>query len=441
MMNQENLKTAIVLGAGPAGLAAALELVQKDYRVTVFERDEVVGGISRTTEYHGYRFDMGGHRFFTKNREVEAWWHAALKSDFQRTPRLSRIYYNRRFFRYPIAIKDALKNAGLGPALLWFLSFLRYKIKPIRPEKSFADWVTNRFGKRLFETFFKSYTEKVWGIPTTELSAEWAVQRIKGLSLWEAIRNALVQSKAKETSLIEEFNYPKYGPGMMYEAVAAQVEAAGGTILTGHHVSGLRHQDGKVVGVEVTRAGVQSEHVADVVVSTIPLPDTLSLLFPGQPEVEVTARNMRFRDFISVNLILDQPEVFPDTWIYVHDPTVKLGTRSGIHRMRSCWNSRPRNSKPSGWGAMRRLKMAVYAGSAMPTRCTRDRIRRRSPTPGPCCRDSLISRWPAGAVCSVTTTWITPSFPAGWRRGTSWVRTAVPGTPTPSPSIMRNANP
>ena len=325
MMNQENLKTAIVLGAGPAGLAAALELVQKDYRVTVFERDEVVGGISRTTEYHGYRFDMGGHRFFTKNREVEAWWHAALKSDFQRTPRLSRIYYNRRFFRYPIAIKDALKNAGLGPALLWFLSFLRYKIKPIRPEKSFADWVTNRFGKRLFETFFKSYTEKVWGIPTTELSAEWAVQRIKGLSLWEAIRNALVQSKAKETSLIEEFNYPKYGPGMMYEAVAAQVEAAGGTILTGHHVSGLRHQDGKVVGVEVTRAGVQSEHVADVVVSTIPLPDTLSLLFPGQPEVEVTARNMRFRDFISVNLILDQPEVFPDTWIYVHDPTVKLG--------------------------------------------------------------------------------------------------------------------
>ncbi|MEI6168143.1 MAG: NAD(P)/FAD-dependent oxidoreductase [bacterium] len=325
MINQEKPKTAIVLGAGPAGLAAALELVQKNYQVTVFERDEVVGGISRTTEYHGYRFDMGGHRFFTKNREVEAWWHAALKSDFQRTPRLSRIYYNRRFFKYPIAIKDALNNAGIGPSLLWFLSFLRYKIKPIRPEKSFADWVTNRFGKRLFETFFKSYTEKVWGIPTTELSAEWAVQRIKGLSLWDAVRNALIQSKDKETSLIEEFNYPKYGPGMMYEAVAAQVKAAGGTILTGHHVSGLRHQDGKVVGIEVTRDGVKTEYVADVVVSTIPLPDTLSLLFPGQPEVAVTARNMRFRDFISVNLILDQPEVFPDTWIYVHDPTVKLG--------------------------------------------------------------------------------------------------------------------
>jgi len=324
-MTEEKTKTAIVLGAGPAGLAAALELVQKNYRVMVFERDEIVGGISRTTEHHGYRFDMGGHRFFTKNREVEAWWHDALKSDFQRTPRLSRIYYNRRFFKYPITIKDALKNAGIGPSALWFLSFLRYKIKPIRPEKSFADWVTNRFGKRLFETFFKSYTEKVWGIPTTELSAEWAVQRIKGLSLWEAIRNALIQPKAKETSLIEEFNYPKYGPGMMYEAVAEKIKAAGGTILLGQQVTGLRHRDGKITSVEVTKAGLKTEHVADVIVSTIPLPDTLTLLFPDKPEVAATARNMRFRDFISVNLILDQADVFPDTWIYVHDPSVKLG--------------------------------------------------------------------------------------------------------------------
>jgi protoporphyrinogen oxidase len=324
-MTAKVMKTAIVLGAGPAGLAAALEMAQKNYRVIVFERDEVVGGISRTTEHHGYRFDMGGHRFFTKNREVEAWWHAALKSDFQRTPRLSRIYYNRRFFKYPIAIKDALKNAGIGPSTLWFLSFLRYKIKPIRPEKSFADWVTNRFGKRLFETFFKSYTEKVWGIPTTELSAEWAVQRIKGLSLWEAIRNALIPPKTKETSLIEEFNYPKYGPGMMYEAVAEQIKAVGGTILTGHQVTGLQHRDGKMTGVQVTKDGLATLHSADVVVSTIPLPDTLTLLFPGKPEVDATARNMRFRDFISVNLILDQADVFPDTWIYVHDPTVKLG--------------------------------------------------------------------------------------------------------------------
>ncbi len=324
-MKNENAKTAIVLGAGPAGLAAALELVQKNHRVIVFERDEIVGGISRTTEHHGYRFDMGGHRFFTKNREVEAWWKAALKSDFQRTPRLSRIYYNRRFFKYPIAIKDALRNAGIGPAALWFLSYLQYKIKPIRPEKSFADWVTNRFGKRLFETFFKSYTEKVWGIPTTELSAEWAVQRIKGLSLWEAVRNALLQPKAKETSLIEEFDYPKYGPGMMYEAVAEQVKAAGGTILTGHQVTGLRHRDGIMTGVEVTKDGLKTEYCADMVVSTIPLPDTLTLLFPGKSEVATTARNMRFRDFISVNLILDQAEVFPDTWIYVHDPSVKLG--------------------------------------------------------------------------------------------------------------------
>jgi protoporphyrinogen oxidase len=268
---------------------------------------------------------MGGHRFFTKNREVEAWWHDALKSDFIRTPRLSRIYYNRRFFKYPIAIKDALKNAGIGPATLWFLSYLRYKIKPIRPEKSFADWVTNRFGKRLFETFFKSYTEKVWGIPTSELSAEWAVQRIKGLSLWEAVRNALFQPKDKETSLIEEFNYPKYGPGMMYEAVAEKIKAAGGTILLGYQVSGLRLCAGKVTGIAVMKEGLTTEHGADVVVSTIPLPTTLALLFPDNPEVAEAVQSLRFRDFISVNLILDQADVFPDTWIYVHDPSVKLG--------------------------------------------------------------------------------------------------------------------
>ena len=324
-MKAENTKNALVLGAGPAGLAAALELAQHGHQVTLFEQDNIVGGISRTTEHHGYRFDLGGHRFFTKNQEVEAWWHETLKADFIRTPRLSRIYYNRRFFKYPIAIKDALHNAGIGPSFLWFLSFIRYKIKPIRPETSFADWVTNRFGKRLFETFFKSYTEKVWGIPTTELSAEWAVQRIKGLSLWEAIRNAVIQPKAKATSLIEEFNYPKFGPGMMYEAVADRIRAAGGVVLTGHTVTGIQRMDGRITGVEVTKDGVKTVHAADVVVSTIPLPDTLTMLFPGNPEVEASVKNMRFRDFISVNLILDKADVFPDTWIYIHDPTVKLG--------------------------------------------------------------------------------------------------------------------
>lgn len=341
------MKTAIVLGAGPAGLAAALELVRTNHRVIVLERDPVVGGISKTTEHHGYRFDMGGHRFFTKHPEVDAWWHSMLKSDFIRTPRLSRIYYNRRFFKYPITIKDVLKNAGIGPSFLWFLSFLYYKVNPIRPEKSFADWVTNRFGKRLFETFFKSYTEKVWGIPTTELSAEWAVQRIKGLSLWEAVRNALFQPKAKATSLIEEFNYPKYGPGMMYEAVAEAIRAAGGAILTGHRVTGIHRQDGKVTGIEATKDGVKTEYTADVVVSTIPLPDTLTQLFPGDPDVEQAARNMRFRDFISVNLILDKKDVFPDTWIYVHDPSVKMGRIQNFKNW-SRWMSPTPDHSPIG---------------------------------------------------------------------------------------------
>jgi protoporphyrinogen oxidase len=341
------MKTAIILGAGPAGLAAALELAQNHYQVSVFERDPVVGGISKTAEYHGYRFDMGGHRFFTKNHEVEAWWHETLKSDFIRTPRLSRIYYNRRFFKYPIAIKDALHNAGIGPAFLWFLSYLRYKIKPIRPETSFADWVTNRFGKRLFETFFKSYTEKVWGIPTTELSAEWAVQRIKGLSLWEAIRNALFQPKAKTTSLIEEFDYPKYGPGMMYDAVAERIRAAGGQVLTGCQVSGIQLRNGKVVGVEITQGGVKTTHSADVVVSTIPLPDTLTLLYPGQTDVEAAVKNMRFRDFISVNLIVDKAEIFPDNWIYIHDPTVKMGRIANFKNW-SRWMTPTQDHSPVG---------------------------------------------------------------------------------------------
>ena len=319
------MRTAIILGAGPAGLAAGLELALNNHRVIVLERDELVGGISKTKEYKGYRFDMGGHRFFTKNHDVETWWHETLKSEFIRTPRLSRIYYNRRFFKYPITLKDALHNAGIGPSLLWGLSYLRYRILPVRPETSFADWVTNRFGKRLFDTFFKSYTEKVWGIPTTELSAEWAVQRIKGLSLWGAVRNALFSPKTKETSLIDEFSYPRLGPGMMYEAVAERIKAAGGQVLTGRQVTGLTQQNGSVTTVRVSHDGVEEELAADVVVSTIPLPDTLSLLFPDSPEARAAAAAMRFRDFISVNLILDKAETFPDTWIYIHDPSVKMG--------------------------------------------------------------------------------------------------------------------
>lgn len=291
----------------------------------LFERDPIVGGISKTIEYHGYRFDMGGHRFFTKNADVERLWRTTLGQDFIRTPRLSRIYYNKQFFKYPIAIGDALRKAGVGPSALWFLSFLRYRLFPIRPETSFADWVTNRFGKRLFETFFKSYTEKVWGIPTTELSAEWAVQRIKGLSLWEAVRNALFKPRTKATSLIEEFDYPKYGPGMMYEAMAAKIAASGGVVRTGCQVTGITCSGQRISAVEVSTGSARTVFPVDAVISTIPLPDTLRLLFPGRPEVEPIAQAMRFRDFVSVNLILRTSTVFPDTWIYVHDPSVKMG--------------------------------------------------------------------------------------------------------------------
>ena len=319
------MKKAVILGAGPAGLAAALELVKNNYEVTVLDREVQVGGISRTVEHHGYRFDMGGHRFFTKNAEVEALWRSMLGNDFIRTPRLSRIYYNKRFFKYPLVIGDALKNAGIGSSFLWFLSFLRYKLFPIRPEKSFADWVTNRFGKRLFETFFKSYTEKVWGISTQELSAEWAVQRIKGLSLWEAVKNAIFKPKKKATSLIDEFDYPKYGPGMMYEAMAEKVKAAGGKVLTDSEVISLTCSGGRVTEVVTTGKAGKKVYAADVVLSTVPLPDILKLLFPGEEKVRNVTASLRFRDFISVNFIVNRASVFPDTWIYVHDPAVKMG--------------------------------------------------------------------------------------------------------------------
>lgn len=319
-------KSVVILGAGPAGLSAAIELLKDSYDVTIVEREAVIGGISKTIKYKGFRFDVGGHRFFTKNDEVEKLWKEALGKDFRRTKRLSRIYYKKKFFMYPIELKDTLKKAGIATSLACIFSYLRYRIAPVRPEESFSAWVTNRFGKKLFLMFFKSYTEKTWGISTDELSAEWAAQRIKGLSLWVALTNALFKPKVKVKTLIEEFKYPKYGPGQMYEKFANIIKKRGGKIILNTQVKEISCSGKKVNGIVVSdESGKTKKISADYVITTLPLPKTIELISPKLELAKKVGKILKFRDFISVNLIVKQKNIFPDTWIYIHDPSVKMG--------------------------------------------------------------------------------------------------------------------
>ncbi|HEV7685056.1 MAG TPA: FAD-dependent oxidoreductase, partial [Acidimicrobiia bacterium] len=238
----------VVIGAGPAGLTAAYKLGQRGQTCTVFEADDVVGGISRTVERDGWRFDIGGHRFFTKVSEVEDFWHEILPpGDFLMRPRMSRIYYNNKFFDYPLKAGNALGNLGIVEALRCVLSYLWARIRPPKDQSNFEGWVAARFGWRLYRIFFKTYTEKVWGVPATEIQADWAAQRIKNLSLFTAVMNALLPKKNQKdiTSLIEEFQYPKYGPGMMWEVCTEKVEAQGSKVVMETRIRAIRHRDGQ----------------------------------------------------------------------------------------------------------------------------------------------------------------------------------------------------
>jgi len=321
----------VIVGAGPAGLTAAHLLATRGHRVRVLEMDSQVGGIARTVEYKGFRFDIGGHRFFTKVTAVNELWHSMLGTEFLKRPRLSRIYYGGKFFDYPLKPLNALFGLGIGNALLIGLSYLWSHIRPIRPEVSFEDWVSNRFGRRLYRIFFKTYTEKVWGIPCRTISAQWAAQRIKGLSLWTAVSSTLLgrfkRDRGKQIkTLIDEFEYPRHGPGMMWERFREDVTRRGATVELETTVRRLVHDGGRILEVEVEHAGVTERIPTAAVLSTMPLRQLAHALSPpAPPEVLAAANRLKYRDFITVALIVDSPDVFPDNWIYVHDDQVKLG--------------------------------------------------------------------------------------------------------------------
>lgn len=316
---------AVVIGAGPAGLTAARELTQHQIKPLVLEMSGSVGGIARTEIHNGYRFDIGGHRFYTKVKEVEDLWHEVMGSDFIRVKRLSRIYYRGKFFPYPLQLLSTLRNLGLYESARILLSYLKWNVFPIRNEENFEQWVINRFGRRLYLHFFKSYTEKVWGIPCTQIRADWAAQRIQNLSLVRAVLHSLTGSHDTST-LINEFHYPRLGPGMMWERFQELVEDAGGEVRLSSQVTSLRHDGNRVRTIVVQDDSGRHELAVSSVISSMPLSRlVLQMDPPAPPQVLDAARSLKYRDFLIVTLILQGPDPFPDNWLYVHGTEVRVG--------------------------------------------------------------------------------------------------------------------
>ena len=325
----------VIIGAGPAGLTAGYLLTKQGKSVAIIEKDQTyVGGISRTVEHEGYRFDIGGHRFFSKSQQVVDLWNEILPDDFIQRPRMSRIYYEGKFYSYPLRAFEALWNLGFWRSTLCMLSYLRYKLLPIAEVKSFEDWTTNQFGHKLYSIFFKTYTEKVWGMPCDEMSADWAAQRIKGLSLWGAVVDGLKRSlglnkrpndgQAVKT-LLETFRYPRLGPGMMWEAARDKIIKSGhGQVLMGHSLKQLASD-----GEGGWRLSVQSAHGETVIaarhaVSSAPMRELARRMHP-LPETTAQASELKYRDFLTVALMIQSEDLFPDNWIYIHDSKVKVG--------------------------------------------------------------------------------------------------------------------
>jgi protoporphyrinogen oxidase len=316
-------KPIAVLGGGPAGLTAGYLLARRGVPVIVLEAEDQVGGIAKTEVRDGYRFDLGGHRFFTKSREVDELWHEVMKEEFLRRPRMSRIYWNGKFLTYPLEGMDVIRKLGPIELVRAGLSYLWAKMKPKGEEENVEQWVQNRFGKRLYQHFFKTYTEKVWGVPTTELRAEWAAQRIKGLSFTSAAKAAFFGNKDnKIKSLINEFHYPRFGPGQMWETMADEIIANGGEVRLNTPVTKLEIRDGRIAALEAGGERIEPSSV----ISSLPLRATVGLSGAAAPgAVQAAAQGLRYRDFLTVALVIDGEDLFPDNWIYIHDPAVRVG--------------------------------------------------------------------------------------------------------------------
>lgn len=318
-------KRPIIVGAGPAGLTAGYELLKHGLSPLILEKTNRVGGIARTEIYRDYRIDIGGHRFYTKVDEVARIWHEVLGDDFLLRPRLSRIYYQGKFYQYPLNLLNTLGNLGLVESGHILLSYLRWQLWPHRQEDNFEQWVINRFGRRLYQTFFQTYTEKVWGIPCHTIQADWAAQRIKDLSFRSAVSNALFKT-GDVKSLIEQFHYPRQGPGMMWERMAQLVEQQGGAVCLEADVVRLGHENGRIHTLTIRQNDQTQAIPADHVISSMPVSHLLLRLDPAPPaNVLAAARSLKYRDFLIVGLIINHAHLFPDNWIYIHCPQVKVG--------------------------------------------------------------------------------------------------------------------
>ena len=351
-------KKIIIIGAGPAGLAAAYELsVRNGKKCVILEKSPHIGGLCETVEHHGYRMDIGPHRFFTKNSRVANLWEEALGDEFKLCARQTRIYYNNIFFNYPLKPMEIPFKLGLWKTFLVGMSYIKRHLFPIRPEDNFKSWVKNRFGDRLYDIFFHDYTKKVWGIDPEEINADWAAQRIKSLSLGKVILDMLkIFGKTKETSLISQFHYPRLGAGQMYNAIAEKAKTAGVEIVCNAKVVEIKVKENKASEVVVEKDGKKETIKADYVISSMPL-DELALaitevsgnkegISPDQhrtsyshglpfehptsndlksPDYKQAAKDLKYRSLVTVDLMFDKPIPVTDHWIYLNSPDVTAG--------------------------------------------------------------------------------------------------------------------
>jgi len=328
MSNEKEKHDVIIFGAGPAGVTAAYKLAQSGKNVVVFEKDSQIGGISKTINYKDFFFDLGPHRFFTKSKEVNEFWKTTLGNDFLLVNRLTRIHYKNKFFFYPLKPANALFGLGFFPSILIVGSYIWAKLFPHKKERNFEQWVSNRFGKKLYEAFFKTYTEKLWGIPCAEIEASWVAQRIKGLSLITAVKNALLPDKSgKVKTLIDQFHFPRYGAGMMYEKIAENSRKKGAQIMLESEVIEIKSEGKKIKSVVVkNKNGEEQEYFANHFLSSIPLTHLVKRIIPSADSKILRATdNLKFRSTVMVNLIYNSKNPFPDNWIYVHSAEAKTG--------------------------------------------------------------------------------------------------------------------